>query len=50
MAGYQVPDCFSTLYRVDAIEGIRLLTVRINTRGRFSTLYRVDAIEGNPGA
>ena len=36
---------FSTLYRVDAIEGGRLFRPAARRR-RFSTLYRVDAIEG----
>ena len=38
--------CFSTLYRVDAIEGRELALVADVELVRFSTLYRVDAIEG----
>ena len=37
---------FSTLYRVDAIEGGTPLSVASWPLGCFSTLYRVDAIEG----
>ena len=38
---------FSTLYRVDAIEGgMSADTTCVGGRG-FSTLYRVDAIEGS---
>ena len=36
---------FSTLYRVDAIEGV-VLYWSLFSSGCFSTLYRVDAIEG----
>ena len=38
--------CFSTLYRVDAIEGPDAPAAELTRRLRFSTLYRVDAIEG----
>ena len=38
--------CFSTLYRVDAIEGGSAITRRKCPAACFSTLYRVDAIEG----
>mgnify|MGYP001232110864 CR=1 FL=1 len=41
------PDTgFSTLYRVDAIEGPELTAIGRAGILRFSTLYRVDAIEG----
>ena len=38
--------CFSTLYRVDAIEGRTFQFVPSYPALSFSTLYRVDAIEG----
>ena len=37
---------FSTLYRVDAIEGGGRLAGEADRGLGFSTLYRVDAIEG----
>ena len=37
---------FSTLYRVDAIEGAGECGGAVVVGGGFSTLYRVDAIEG----
>ena len=37
---------FSTLYRVDAIEGTSRRNSSAALALRFSTLYRVDAIEG----
>jgi len=37
---------FSTLYRVDAIEGPERFDEAGLAAKRFSTLYRVDAIEG----
>ena len=39
-----VPACFSTLYRVDAIEA-RTRRHGMSMLPSFSTLYRVDAIE-----
>ena len=41
--------CFSTLYRVDAIEAAQEASRRVADL-RFSTLYRVDAIEATTTA